>query len=87
MPEESSVQVQPDLTGTGSEVGTIQLKRVTSDVETVVEIQAVALTDREGAVLMPLTEDTGRAILSELKHIRRGIGLLVDDPLLIVGED
>jgi hypothetical protein len=78
---ESYVQVQPD--STGRKVKTVQTEEIVSSSVVQTEVQAVALTDESGFLVgAPMTEETGQNILRELYRIRKGISLLVGDPLL-----
>jgi hypothetical protein len=83
---DSYVQVQPDAGG--RKVKTLQLEQVSSSGSVIAsEMQIVAIADSDGRISSTLlTEETGGSILRELQRIRKGISLLVGDPLIDIDE-
>jgi hypothetical protein len=83
---DSYVQVQPDAGG--RKVKTLQLEQVSSTGSVISsEMQIVGLSDANGCIMNTLlSEETGMKILQELYRIRKGIALLVGDPLLDIDE-
>jgi hypothetical protein len=78
---ESYAAIPPN--STGPQVRILQVTTLVEGVPLTVEMQVVAIADKDGNVFRTFTDAEWQdSVLSELCRIRRGIGKLVGDPFL-----
>lgn len=78
---ESYAAIPPN--STGPQVRILQVTTLVDGVPLTVEMQVIAIADKDGNVLGSFVDGEWQdAMLAELKRIRRGIGKLVGDPFL-----
>jgi hypothetical protein len=78
---ESYAAIPPN--STGPQVRVLQVTTLVEGVPLTVEMQVLAIADKDGNVLGSFVDGAWQdAVLEELQRIRRGMGKLVGDPFL-----